>query len=419
MRAPVICIITPGPLGSTPRVVKEAEALVGAGFRVRVISTRTLDSVEPRDNSILVSARFDSERIDLRSRVRWRLRRCAQIGARLVYDILGSAADYAFRPATAPLMAAALRAPADLYIAHYPAALPAAARAARRHRARYAYDAEDFHPGDWPVDRAYDGERRYLGAIETRYLRGCAHVTAAAPMIADAYANAYLIPRPTVVLNLFPRDRAPDAPTARGSASPGPSLYWFSQMIGPARGLECAVRAIGCARTRPHLYLRGNPLPGFVVELRRIAAEVGAADRLHVLEPDLPERMERLSAAYDLGLCGEPGLSPNNALLLSNKLFTFLVAGLPPILSDTPAQAAIAAEIGAADRVYRRDSHEALAAILDRLLGDPAALARARAEAHRLGRERFNWEIERERLVEVVRMSTAQIVELRKETAHA
>jgi glycosyltransferase involved in cell wall biosynthesis len=336
------------------------------------------------------------------------LRRCGQIAARRFFDVSGLAADRAFSAATAPLTAAAVRTQADLYIAHYPAALPAAAAAARRHGALYAFDAEDFHLGDWPADRAFDGERRCLRAVEARYLVDCAHVTAAAPMIADSYAKAYAIARPTVVLNLFPRLRAPAGPTERGSAAPGPSLYWFSQMIGPGRGIECAVRAIGCARTRPHLYLRGAPAHGFLQELRRIAETVGAADRLHILAPDLPERMERLAACYDLGLCGEPGLTPNNALLLSNKLFTFLVAGVPPILSDTPAQAAMATNIGAADRVYRCDAHDELAAILDRLLDDPRALAQARAETYRLGQERFNWEVERDTLIAVVRRSLSR-----------
>ena len=59
-------------------------------------------------------------------------------------------AGRAFSPFTGPLTAAAKRVPADLYIAHYPAALPAAAIAARRHGALYAFDAEDFHLGDLP-----------------------------------------------------------------------------------------------------------------------------------------------------------------------------------------------------------------------------------------------------------------------------
>ena len=132
----------------------------------------------------------------------------------------------------------------DLYIAHYPAALPAVATAARKYGTRYAYDAEDFHIGDWPDDAKYDGERRLVREIESRYLQGCAYVTAASPGIAEAYVDTYGIKRPRVVLNAFPLGHALPNPTPQGTVRPRPSLYWFSQTIGPDRGLECAVRAI-------------------------------------------------------------------------------------------------------------------------------------------------------------------------------
>ena len=167
--------------------------------------------------------------------------------------------EAAWHQVTPDLVKAARSVRADLYVAHYVAALPAAAQAARLHGTRYAFDAEDFHLGDPPDGPEFDGIRRHAWAIESAYLPGAAYVTAASPGIADAYARAYGIPVPTVVLNVFPRSHAPAAPTDRGSATPGPSVYWFSQTIGGDRGLECAARAIGLARSRPHLYLRGNP----------------------------------------------------------------------------------------------------------------------------------------------------------------
>src|SRR5436309_2911646 len=77
--APHICIITPGALGSNPRVVKEAEVLTEAGFKVTVISTRTLDLVDLLDHDILARARWRSQRVDFRSRWKWRILRTEQI----------------------------------------------------------------------------------------------------------------------------------------------------------------------------------------------------------------------------------------------------------------------------------------------------------------------------------------------------
>lgn len=399
-----VCIVTPGQIGSNPRVVKEAQTLFDAGFDVSVIAARMLERVEPRDQSIMRNAPWRLRRIDLTSEWRWKARRVLQLALRRGYAAGKSAAlaDYGFSAVSRPLRREALRTPADLYIAHYPAALPAVAAAARRHGGRYAYDAEDFHFGDWPDSQKFEEERELVRSIEGRHLPGCAYVTAASPGIADAYRDAYAIERPSVVLNVFPLDQAPPGFTGKGDAAPGPSVYWFSQTIGPNRGLECAVQAIGRAQTKPHLYLRGSPANGFTERLRAVAAEAGADDRVHFLPPAEPERMERLAAEYDAGLASEPGHTRNNRLALSNKLFTYLLAGVPPIMSDTPEQRAFAVEAGMDDQLYPIDDSAALATVLDRFLGDPARLAAAREKAFRLGQERFNWRRESAELISAV-----------------
>ena len=125
-----ICIITPGALGSNPRVVKEAQALSEAGYAVTVISTRTLDFVDQLDLDALSSVAWCSRRIDLRQRsAAWRLKRVLQTASAQVYAATGveSLADFSFSAFTRPLKDAVRSVAADLYIAHYPAALPAAA----------------------------------------------------------------------------------------------------------------------------------------------------------------------------------------------------------------------------------------------------------------------------------------------------
>jgi glycosyltransferase involved in cell wall biosynthesis len=399
-----VCIVTPGALASNPRVVKEATTLAEAGYAVDVISTRTLEEVDALERDVVKAAKWHARRLDFRRRTGWQARRMAQEISLRLFALAGwkRLAERGFSPFTGALVAAARRIPADLYIAHYPAALPAAALAAKAHGAQYAFDAEDYHLGDLPEAPEHALHRHMVRAIEERYLPGCAYVTAASPGIADAYAAAYPIPRPTVVLNVFPLSQAPPGPAPRGTAEPGPSVYWFSQTIGPDRGLECAVRAIARAASRPHLYLRGTPARGYAERLRTLAAEAGAADRLHMLPPAPPADLERLAACYDVGYIGETGHTANRKIALTNKLFSYLLAGIPAVISGVPAHRAFAAEAGPAVRLFPVDDHDALAAALDSLLGDPAGLAAARAHAYALGQERYNWDVEKKRLIEAV-----------------
>lgn len=80
-----VCILTPGQLGSNPRVVKEAEALHAAGHDVTVVATRILDLVEPRDQAVIRRAAWAVRRIDLRGRLGWKGRRAVQLLCGRIY----------------------------------------------------------------------------------------------------------------------------------------------------------------------------------------------------------------------------------------------------------------------------------------------------------------------------------------------
>jgi glycosyltransferase involved in cell wall biosynthesis len=401
----VITIITPGALGSNPRVVKEAEALASRGHKVHVQSTRSLAVVDRRDAAVLAHANFSSTRLDLRTLRSWRLRRLLQIGARYGFGALrlDALAPRALS-AVVPLLKETLWSapPADLYIAHYIEALPAAAALAARHGAAYAFDAEDFHLGEEADGPGVELKRKIKRAIERRYLPGALYVTAAAPLIAQAYVETYAIAQPTVILNVFSRANAPDAPTIAGSVQPGPSLYWFSQTIGFGRGLKTAIRAIAEAKSQPHLYLRGTPAAGFQDELKAVAAELGISARLHFLEPALPDDLERLGAEFDLGYSGEEGVEINRQYCLSNKIFSYMLAGVPVLASGTRAQLELVPQLGDAMAIFPIADEKALAGLIDSYLLDPARLANARRKAWQLGQSRFNWECEAERLVTLI-----------------
>jgi glycosyltransferase involved in cell wall biosynthesis len=397
-----ICLITQLHVSMNPRLVKEADALAEAGYEVLVIApdfskpAREADAdFSDRPWHVVASPQFGPDApwlIRSRELVRRHAARILVRGGRLEYPFIIRAAWHSSTP---DLVAAAKRVKADLYIAHLLAALPAAAIAARLHGARYAFDAEDFHLGDPPDGQAHELERRMTRCIEGRYLSGCAYVTAASPGIADAYKQTYGINQPATVLNVFPRAEAPRGPRHKGTAEPGPSVYWFSQTIGPNRGLECAVRAIGLARSRPHLYLRGILAAGFSDQLQILVNEAGVTDRVHVLSPAPSCEMARLAAVYDLGLSGETGHTPNRRIALTNKLFTYLLAGLPVVASRVASHVSFAAEAGSAVRLYTVDDADELATTLDGLLEDPQALAAARAAAFALGQKRYNWDIEK------------------------
>ena len=385
---PSICLVTAGHIASTPRLVKEADALQSAGYAVRVVASDHFGPVRPLDAAVLATARWRHERIGLgsppvyvarrfaRNLARRALRRQARPTARL--------AQWALVPDAAALARAASREPADLYLGHGVGGLVAAGLAAAFRGARLGFDAEDFHRLELS-----DTPQRAVVALEDRWLPRCAHLTAASPLIATAYADTYGRRAPVVVLNVFPLAEGPGTPSPAARAGGVPTLYWFSQTIGPGRGLEAIVNAIGRSGGALHLHLRGIPANGFRESLAAMARRHGCPNALHWHDSAPPREMAPLASRHDIGLATELSTPPNRALCLTNKIFTYLLAGTPVLLSDTPAHRAFAPELAGAAAIARLESSEELAAAFQRLL-EPAA----RAAAWRLGRDRFNWERE-------------------------
>lgn len=402
-----ICIVTPGQLGSNPRVVKEAEALTDAGHAVTVICTKVADFVEPRDQAVLARARFAVRRLAFDRPVRWRMARLRQMAHKQLFRAGLDSGDRALSAMTPHLTKAAFGIPADLYIAHYLPALPAAAEAARRRGGAFAFDAEDFHPGDLPDDPAYNGEQALIAAIEGRYLPKAGHVTAASPLIAKAYAEAYNIALPVTVLNAFASearlaDDKSKEPTGR------PSVYWFSQTLGPGRGIETLLEAAARSKSKPSVHLRGTPTTGYDAHLVAMARQLGMSDRLHLLAPCNPADLEREGAAHDVGYVGELDLTRNRQIALTNKLFSYLASGLAIVASDIAAHREIAGELGSAARLFELRDPDSLAEALDYLLLNRDALAAAKVQARHLAKTRFCWEAEKHILIDRVERTLSE-----------
>lgn len=403
-----VCLVTTGQPSTNPRLVKEADALVEAGYQVHVIAAHWVDWATGMDQQLLAARQWRATFIDwrkehapalfLRSRVRhWVARQGFALPA--LANRIAAAAMSRVGP---ELLAATTRVPAELYIAHNLGALPAACAAATAHAGRVGFDAEDFHSGQ--LSRPDDARAAaFTREVERRFVKRCDYVTAAAPGIAEAYRDLCGIPLPTCVLNVFPlRDR----PLHFRRDVPGDPmrLYWFSQTIGPARGLEDAVRAVGLlAAHRIELHLRGTWQPGYEARLRALASESGVRqDRIFSHHPANPEDMTRMASHYSVGLALEPGTTENNALALSNKIFAYLLAGTGLVATRTAGQARMAPQLGAAAAWCDPGDAQSLASALMPWLENREALAAARATAWALGERRFNWDQEKSRFLHEV-----------------
>lgn len=408
MPAPLICLITPGHLSSTPRVLKEADALVDAGYRVHVVSGRHYAPVDPLDEQVLATVRWAGTRVDYRGGPVVLLHKLLRRAARpLVQSAAFASVNLAARAHHAEALhlgAVAAGIPADLYIGHCLAGLPAAAHAARARGVPYGFDLEDFHDAETDAAINDPAEVAATRLLQGRLLPGCRHLTAAAPLIAQKVAELYGV-QAGIVLNVFPRAHAPAAPVDPGpvTAARPARLYWFSQTVGPGRGLEAVLAVMGRMRTPAELQLRGFVSPGYAGHLQTLARDAGVRLPVQFPGPGPATEMARLAASADLGLSTEESTPLNRDLCLTNKVFAYLLAGIPQLLSPTAAQTALAPELGTAALLAGLADPAGTARKLDAFFADHARVAVARRHAWALAQSRYCWDLEQEKFLASVR----------------
>jgi len=409
-----ICIVTSNYISGTPRVVKEADALLQAGYDVRVVfSQGNIELNRLYDKNLLAdkswsyssfgwsSSRDQEKRLYHFSGIRHfiarnlprtisKFRRIAETGHGRVY------------PELARLAASE---PADFYIGHYPDGLAAAAYAASRWRALLAYDFEDFHVGEGKNIKV----QQRVEIIEQRYLPRCMYLTAASPLMADALSKHYSIKRPIPIHNVFPwADRETLDGKIKDRRGDALSIYWYSQTIGLDRGIQDAIQAAGLIDAPIQIHLRGALSEEVKQALLALAAECGLADRLYFHERVSPTELLSRAVEHDIGLAAEQPVDTSRQISVTNKLFFYLLAGLCVAATDVPGQRRLMDTIPDAGFLYPVGDHDALALQLKKFIDQPELLTRYKLGALHAAQTTWNWEKESQKLVEAVTTSLSK-----------
>lgn len=404
-----VVIMTGNHLCHNPRVMKEAVALARAGWDVEVLGAWTDPALKARDiemtagNSFRFTPVLDLGAPGLMTKLNVLVGRLGGISARLLYRYSGVPSRWLFNAAAGALSRAALERKADLYIAHSEAAMLVAAELTRLGR-RVVVDFEDWFSEDLlPEDRKLR-PIGMLSALEGNLLRQGAGATCPSRAMSAALGRAYGCAPPAVVYNAFPwtdRKNLDGAFKDRKSRSMS-SVHWFSQMIGPGRGLEDLLASLRMVDVEAEIHLRGRPVPGFD---RWLAALVPEKWRPRVFIHGLVPNEELLSriAEHDIGFAGEMTFCRNRELTVTNKILQYLLGGLAVVASDTPGQREAAGQAPGAVSLYAPGDAAALARRLNELLSSPDRMNAAKSAALRSAENIFCWERQEPTLLESVR----------------
>ena len=402
-----------------PRAVKEADALTEAGNEVTIVGGAFLPELNARDQKILRSK-------DWRYRKAFDLT-CGGPGpfllklqrrlGQLAWQKLGLANRWQLFYGTGRLLKAALEIDADLTIAHWDPALPATVELMRRGK-RVGVDMEDWFSEDLLPEARRERPIRLLKQLEKNLLCHGVHSTCTSEAMADALVEAYGCRRPTVVRNVFPlKDRETidgkwkdrpgmakwmprnDPEAVRPKEAPV-SMHWFSQTIGPGRGLETLFQALDGLEGNWEVHLRGN-LKGYEKWLEGVCPP-SVRERLKV--HGLVENEELLSriVEHDIGYAGELGEPPSRNLTITNKFFQYLQAGLAVVASDTAGQIEGAFEAEEAVGVFKVGNELDLRERMAELIRNRTLLEKKRGYSWAAG-VNLSWENEKTKISNILK----------------
>ncbi|MBD2493037.1 glycosyltransferase [Nostoc sp. FACHB-280] len=401
-----ILILIGAHLCTAPRPQKEAEALANAGHDVTVGGFWFDPELVERDRLLMVNKKWrfvpiidfqPSQKFhNLLIRLQGRLaREKFQRFGRFSPELLGYGAK--------AMLKVALKTRADLTIVHSEAGLWVGNQLLDR-GFNVGVDFEDWFSEDLLPEACLSRPITQLKLLESRLAKECTYCLTTSQALAEAIAKAYKAPKPTVIYNVFPNlERSQIDQQKRDRQNLNiPSVHWFSQTIGPGRGLETLFQALPHITIPLEIHLRGH-----YPESSRQWLEPLIPQAWHnqlFIHPTVAntELLSRI-AEHDIGLALECTDIDSRNLTITNKLFQYLQAGLAVIATNTIGQQEIFREFPHIGQLIPSNSPQALAQGLETLLTSPEKLAKAKAAALQATQEKLNFDYQVERLLKLVK----------------
>lgn len=313
-------------------------------------------------------------------------------------------AGYAYTRTFSETISRVISEPTDLVIAHTQPMLAPAFFAAEKLGCHWSFDFEDVLSEEYgegiQKDSVHQGLVRY---VERTFIPRARFVTTASGCFSNWIERNTGVRNATLVRNVpyqkeAPAQLCPGYPVSR----PHLSLYWFSQTIGPLRGIEDILQAIALANCPVELHLRGEVLPFYRETLQGWIQKLRLQQKVFIHGRIAPGELLAAASEHDLGLGLMQPCCLNHELAVPNKIYAYMMAGLGVLATTTQGHASVFQEAPGIGFLYNPGDVRSLAERLEFLSKNPSELLKCRTRAFELARNRFHWETERQTLLNLV-----------------
>src|SRR5450755_745567 len=293
-----------------------------------------------------------------------------------------------------------LKVQADIYHAHVETALLACYIAATLRRKPLIIDTPDLTLSDPHVTR-WPRLKGPVIRIIRHVVSSCAGYITASPFYIQELSRLYGAKEVTLIQNVPPYQRVPKSDRLRQylDLSPDTRIALYQGVLQPNRSLDILVHAASFLETNIVIVMMGPAVKITQDQLEDLIACKGVADRIKIIPPVPYEELLTWTASADIGLTlFKPDYSRSIQFTLPNKLFEYMMAGLPVLSSQLDAVAEISKtyDVG---MILPSLTPLDVGVAINTMLADNASLACIKNNAREAAKNKFYWEKESSRLV--------------------
>ena len=285
---------------------------------------------------------------------------------------------------------------ADIYHAVDLDTLWATSKASKAQNAKLVYESRELYTEQYslykrPIAKAF------WRNLEKRFIKKADAVVTVNESIANELVNRYGINKPEIVMNTAKIDKTAHPVNLRQRFNlTSKYVLIYQGILRSGQGITRSIKAIAGLPDVSLVIIGDGPnLP----EIEKQVDKLNLRDRIRFAGKVPPDQLENYTAGADAGLMLIEPKVLNSYLALPQKLFQYITAGVPPIVSDLP-------EIS---RIVRQDNF-GLVLKKGSVEGDINAIGEflqnsleAAAKACHIEGKKYSWENEGNKLLEIYR----------------
>jgi len=198
-------------------------------------------------------------------------------------------------------------------------------------KAKVIYDAHELEFDKKEASSNYYPQR-IISFAEKTFIKNADAMLTVSPLIAKAYVERYKIESPKIVMNCPPYLR--DIPQAdlfrkKFGIAPEQKIFLYQGGLIAKRGVEILLEVFKTLDENFILVFMGY---GTLVDLVKTAA--AQYPNIYYHEAVSPMELPKYTASADVGCVLLQGSSGNHNLTIGNKIFEYIMAGLPVLAAD-------------------------------------------------------------------------------------